>query len=239
MFETNGLKHTNLYEIIADRIEEIIVNDPSLVGERLPSEQSVADEFGVSRNVVREAFKVLKERGLVDVRCGDGAYASKPQPEMVTALLDRLVLTESAKLTEIFEIRHALEVMAARLAARRADDTQLAEIARCIEDMKNNRDDRSVWADSDLNYHTTLIDATGNNIFRALYASVNKSVRRVFELAWGNKIAMDEGIADHTDILAAIRARDEEGAAQLMEQHLAHSEKNLGITAKRAEQQDE
>ena len=61
MFETSGLKHTNLYEVIADRIEDIIINDPSMVGERLPSEQSVADEFGVSRNVVREAFKVLKE----------------------------------------------------------------------------------------------------------------------------------------------------------------------------------
>jgi Transcriptional regulators len=231
MFEINGLKHTNLYEIIADKIEEIIVNDPSMVGERLPSEQSVADEFGVSRNVVREAFKVLKERGLVDVRCGDGAYASKPQPEMVTAVLDRLVLTDSTKVTEIFEVRHALEVMAARLAARRADEVQLDVMTGCIEDMKNHRDDRVIWSDSDLNYHIALVDATGNTIFRALFASVSKTIRHLFELAWGNETAMNEGIADHTDILAAIRERNEEEAARLMELHLAHSEKNLAIIA--------
>ena len=88
---------------------------------------------------------------------------------MVTALFDRLLLTESAKVTDIFEVRHALEIMAARLAAKRADDSQFEVMAGCIEDMKDSRDDRVTWADSDLLFHSTLIDATGNAIFsRAL-----------------------------------------------------------------------
>ena len=71
----------NLYETVADKLEESIMSNSALVGTKLPPEQTVAENYGVSRNVVREAFKTLHERGIIEVKNGEGAYVSKPSLE--------------------------------------------------------------------------------------------------------------------------------------------------------------
>ena len=83
------IKKVNLYEEIADRLEDMIVSNAENVGKKLPAEQSIANRFGVSRNVVREAFKLLKERGLITLRTGDGAYISTPEENIFTDMLSR------------------------------------------------------------------------------------------------------------------------------------------------------
>ena len=67
-----------LYEQVADRLEARILSDPDTLGHKLPSEQALADGFSVSRPVVREALKLLKERRLVSVRNGEGVFVEKP-----------------------------------------------------------------------------------------------------------------------------------------------------------------
>ena len=79
--EDFAVSRVNLYEQIAGRLEEWILAHNFKEQEKLPSEQALAEEFNVSRNVVREALKLLKERGLVDSRNGTGSYVTKPDVE--------------------------------------------------------------------------------------------------------------------------------------------------------------
>src|SRR5215467_12933360 len=83
------LKQPRLPEVVAGKIEEAIINGTFSVGSQLPSEQQLADQFGVSRNVVREAFKFLKERGLIEILNGSGAYIRQPSGSATSNALDR------------------------------------------------------------------------------------------------------------------------------------------------------
>src|SRR5260221_37536 len=80
-----------LPELVASQIEEAIINGTFGIGTQLPSEQQLAEDFGVSRNVVREAFKFLKERGLIDILNGSGAYVCQPSSEATSNALGRYI----------------------------------------------------------------------------------------------------------------------------------------------------
>jgi len=92
-----SVQRVNLYESIADNLEQMILNDSSQIGHRLPSEQTLAENFGVSRNVVRESLKILKERHLVSLRTGEGAYIEKPDNRSLTELLNRIILLDNVE----------------------------------------------------------------------------------------------------------------------------------------------
>jgi DNA-binding FadR family transcriptional regulator len=114
------LKKVNLSETLADKLEEIILSDIKLFGQKLPSEQELAKKFGISRNIVREALKLLKERGLVTSRTGDGSYFSKPEPQTLTNLISRMLVMNNIDADNSYEVRMMLECNACRLAARQA-----------------------------------------------------------------------------------------------------------------------
>lgn len=73
----------NLYTNIVDNIEEAIKNGELNEGTKLPSERAMAERYDVSRNVIREAYKILKEKGLVDIYSGKGAFVSKPKANVI------------------------------------------------------------------------------------------------------------------------------------------------------------
>src|SRR5215813_5236055 len=81
------VERKRLPEVVASQIEEAIIDGTFAVGTQLPSEQQLAEEFGVSRNVVREAFKFLKERGLIEILNGSGAYICQPSSEATSNAL--------------------------------------------------------------------------------------------------------------------------------------------------------
>ena len=94
------LKRSNLYEQIADAIEKAILGlgEEGIFEEgqdKLPSEQALARKFGVSRTIVREGLKLVKERGLVELRTGEGSYITKPRPEAISKVISRMILMES------------------------------------------------------------------------------------------------------------------------------------------------
>jgi len=79
-----SVKRTRLSEQIAEQIQQIIVQGHLQAGDRLPPERELAEQLGVSRTVVREATKVLEERGLVKIVTGSGTYATRVQPSVVS-----------------------------------------------------------------------------------------------------------------------------------------------------------
>ena len=227
-FEGNlALKKENLYEQIADNIETKILSDPSMVGQRMPSEQTVADTFNVSRNVVRESFKVLKERGFIEIRNGAHAYIKNPGTDVIKSTVSRFIKLEQSDISDIFEVRYALEINAAKLAATRGDEETLKNCREDIELMEKNKDCSSVWAAYDYKFHSDIVKSTGNNFFFAIYDSVSTQLEDMFEKAWGNKKAMEDGLMYHRNILSAIEQRDADRAVELVVAHLDESKRQM------------
>ena len=121
----HGFARVNLYEQIADFIERKILlgDDPVFSeGKKLPPEQDLANYFGVSRNVIRESIKLLKERGLVDPRNGVGAYVTRPDESKISTMMYRYILLRNVDPDSIYDVRSLLEPACARMAAEKVTD---------------------------------------------------------------------------------------------------------------------
>ena len=99
------VKKKNLYETVADRMEDMILSNSLRQGERLPSEQELALKFGISRNVMRESLKLLKERQLIVQKNGEGTFIAKPESGSVTEILNRMLRLDDIGYMDVYEMR--------------------------------------------------------------------------------------------------------------------------------------
>ena len=119
-----------LSEQIADRLEDMILNEELEDSEKLPSEQTLAENFNVSKNVVRESLNTLKERGLVETRNGAGNYVTKPKADNLSDVISRMIVLDNIDYRQIYDTRIVLETSACRRAARRITDGELAKLEK-------------------------------------------------------------------------------------------------------------
>lgn len=217
----------NLYERIANNIEEMILSDSSQVGQKLPSEQSLAASFNVSRNVIREALKLLQERQLITLHVGEGSYINKPSDQGMTDMLNRIVHMDNIAPSTIYELRMILEVNSCRLAAKRIkseDDFQkLISINEQMERFKDQTDQR---VQLDMEFHSMIANLSGNALLELFERSITKLIYPVILTALVPSEGNEDGIHDHQEIISVLRSGDAEKAAAIMTEHLRKSEQN-------------
>jgi GntR family transcriptional repressor for pyruvate dehydrogenase complex len=219
-----------LSEVVADQIEAAIIQRALAVGAQLPSEQQVADQFGVSRNVVREAFKYLKERGLITIQNGSGATVSEPSSEHTRSALGRYLRMRGApdSLPHLFATRRLLEGENARLAAQFATEQDIATLDACLRRMREHAGSLEVWSSADLDFHLAIAHATQNPFYVILLDPLVGYLYDVIAEPYNQPGATEHGLESHLDIFAAIKAHDPDRAYQAMIAHLHDSESRLG-----------
>lgn len=200
------------YEEVANRLRTRIADGGFTPGDRLPAEANLAAEFGVSRSTIREALRVLNSEGLIRTARGvsGGSFVTETEPSAISGFLQtRLgILSRHQAITteELLETRALLEVAGAAFAAERRTPDHLDELRQALE---RERD-----------FHVTLLVAAQNRLLEAIAIPV------VQLLDDGGRDGGDPMQADrdrdHERILDRIEARDAEGAAAAMEQHLQH-----------------
>lgn len=199
---------------------------------RLPPETAIAEELGVSRNVVREAISQLRADGLVYVRQGAGAYALAPEESKVIRL-DPLLLGDAADLGQLFELRAILETQAAGLAATRIDAEGLDELQQALDRMQGSERTRDDSVAADLQFHREISRATGNAYILTFTTFIASQIRDTIYLARQAQpvdVVVDETIAEHQAILDALRAADADRARAAMRRHILQSGQRAGAT---------
>jgi GntR family transcriptional regulator, transcriptional repressor for pyruvate dehydrogenase complex len=221
------LERTRLYEMVAEEIEKAILDGDYEVGSRLPSEQNLADQFEVSRNVVREALKVLQERGLVQVLDGSGAFVAHPNSEQTTIALGRYIrlIGASSAIDALYETRISLEGFNARLAAQRATAEQIKELESYLDLMRANIKSHETWTEADLDFHVSVARATNNPFQAMLLEPLVEQLREVISEGFAKPGASHDGLTAHEKLMECIKEHDPEGAYQTMVEHLLHSER--------------
>ncbi len=213
---------SSLSQQIAQNIEQMIISQELQVGDRLPGEIELAERFGASRNVIREAITMLKERGLVDVKNGSGAYVAQLTSAALGNMVGRLAAVGSAAPAEVYEIRMALEVRACGLAAQNGTPKQKSDLRLLVEDMEKNLDDLATWKKDDLRFHRRLAQMTQNALFPAFIEPLTTQVFSS-DAAWSrapSKEAREGGMEQHRRILDAVEKGDRRGAEKAMTDHL-------------------
>ncbi|MDQ4115569.1 MAG: FCD domain-containing protein [Actinomycetota bacterium] len=212
------------YRQVADDLRGQIMRGSVAAGERLPSETDLALAFGVSRSTVREALRVLASQHLIETRRGvrGGSFVAAPDParvvEDIGGALGVLVTTPHLRMEDLLEARLLLEPAAARLAARRAD-AETVEAVRAAALAPEDPEDPSGFVPH-LDFHTTVLMATGNTMFTMMGQPVHDVLRtrldrdRVARAEWA---AVDHR---HREIAEHIAAGEGGAAEEAMRAHL-------------------
>ncbi|MDR1058901.1 MAG: FadR family transcriptional regulator [Treponema sp.] len=215
------VEKTNLYEQIVDALEGVIIQ--SNVEEKLPSEQELSRRFGVSKAVIREAMKVLKDRGLIQSRNGDGSYISRPGSGSVANAVNRIIKMDNISSADLHGTRLILETAAVRLAALYARPEDLDHLDRTIE-KQSGLSPYEEWIRYDRDFHIALARAGGNALV-AMFVEVMMNLLK--EYMFKGYYNPDDTIRQHREIVAALRGKDEALAEKAMLDHLFAARQNV------------
>jgi GntR family transcriptional repressor for pyruvate dehydrogenase complex len=210
-------------------IVEIIKAEDLEVGERLPSESRLAEMFGVSRAIVREALVRLASDGITEARRGAGSFVkSRPSDRLAAFMpLDELPTTLGS-----YEVRFVLEAEAARLAATRRTAQEMAHVEEGMEALRQALLSNAPAHVEDMDLHRRIAAATGNPAFLlafdALWVEVERIMRAGVDISRSRPPEIIETmLREHETIVGAIRVQDPEGAALAMRWHLWEGRRRL------------
>lgn len=228
------IEHKALYEVIADKLELIILNDTTQISQKLPSEQYLAESFGVSRPVIREALKILKERGLIASKQGSSTVITDYSSDHFVKTMNRIAHMKNATPEQIYQIRNHLEILSARLAAANATHQDVARMKQINEKIHENLYDAAKRAKWDVELHNVIARASKNPLLAFMMESLADLLQPIFEKIIEKELeqqkgshGQDDGLMIHDKIVSAIEARNEEDAADLMRTHLMISVRNF------------
>lgn len=207
-----------LSERVADDIQEMIISQKYLVGERLANEFELAEELKVGRNTIREAIKLLASKNIVEIRRGKGTFVSE-RPGLIDDPLGLSFLSNQAFLSaDLLEVRQIIEPAIAKLAARNRTSENIDDmLASClaVEEAialgKNHTEE-------DMLFHTAIAKGTQNQVIPNLIPIIHSSISAFIEET--NNVLKQETITTHREILAAIKSGSEEQAEVAMKEHL-------------------
>jgi GntR family transcriptional regulator, transcriptional repressor for pyruvate dehydrogenase complex len=215
---------------VIERLEELIF-DGFEAGDTLPSEGKLAEGLGVSRPTVREATRTLEARGLVEVRQGRRLTVAAPNSALVGDFFQIAVRRNPRALLDLLEVRRALEVHIATLAAKRAGKGEIGDMEMSIAAMRAGADDSEAFHTADVRFHENLAAASGNRLLVFLIEAFAEPLResrlRSFAGHQARGGGVDDVIEQHQTILDAVKARNPKQAAQAMREHLEQTEKDL------------
>lgn len=165
------IQSERIYEQIVSQIEGQIVSGALKVGDKLPPERELAEQFQVSRSAVREAVKTLQKKGLVEVLPGRGTFVtnaiSKATSESLELMM-RMTTGIERGFSELFELRNTLEPDMAFLAAMRATAEDIGSMTKAVETMDASMNDMDAYIAADNLFHQALAKATHNTLFASL-----------------------------------------------------------------------
>lgn len=212
--------------VVVEELAHEIISGGFATGDILPTEPVLCEQFGFSRTVIREAVKLLEERGLVRVEQGRGTTV---QPRRSWNLLDPLVIRialeydeDMSLLESLVSVRTILEREMARAAASRLTEDDLAELAANIEAMETSYDDYERFRGFDQSFHAVVMQASSNEVGLTIVRTIHRhgGVRPL--LAGGSsRASLERTVRDHRAVYDALAAGDGELAAALISSHIA------------------
>lgn len=214
---------------LADQVTENLktrIHANEFAGSQLPSEQAMAEGFGVSRTVIREAVSRLKAEGLIDTRQGRGAFIRTDRLD-VPFRIDLNSADLLGSLLHIIELRRGLDAEIAYLAATRRKREQMAAIRRALADIdKASKAGRDAAAE-DLAFHLSIARATGNPLFLELLRFLNQFLYIAIRVTRANEDRRleysEQTRVEHIAIASAIERQDPEAAAIAAKTHMINA----------------
>ena len=231
-------QHRNLSDRVAHHLMDHIRTNRLASGERLPSEVRLSADLKISRGIVREAYRALRSAGILEISNGRSPRVGALRSTALIHLLQHALSTQQASPEQALDLRAAIEVRAAELAAEKRSADDIEVLARAVRGMKRARRDIDVFVQHDVRFHECLGTATGNPLFALISSALGEamatSVRAGME-SRSDQAQVLRVVESHQDIVDAIIASDPGAAGVCMERHFEEARRALARARGRKE----
>ena len=219
--EFKEIAPVRLYESVIEQIMDLIKNNELKPGEKLPPERELAEKLSISRNSLREAFRVLESRGLIKSKPGGGRFIREIWKNGHNNTENIILSLEKSSILELLEAREIFEVEIVELAAQRATPEDIELIEKALNKMNQKeelKDDKKM--ESDTEFHLAIAGASHNFVFiniMKLYLDLLKETR---EKTWQIPGRREKQYQEHQAIFQAIKEHNSKKAEEAMLKHL-------------------
>jgi GntR family transcriptional repressor for pyruvate dehydrogenase complex len=225
MFQT--AKQTKVFQDVVAQIQEAILDGRLKTGDTLPSERQLKDMFNISRGTLREALRVLEQKGLIEIKLGvgGGSVVKDVNEDQVSESLALLIRSQKVSLNHLAEFREDVEGIIAAHAAKRcteADISQLRELLKkarkCLDQGTSQRD---AFIEIDKQIHMTLAAVSQNPIYISVLHSVHENIHRYYEkyLSMAER-ELNENYQDLCDLVDRVEKGQADEARELARDHV-------------------
>ena len=207
-------------EQLTEHLSHEIAAHSGSLSEALPSERVLAEQYGLSRPIVREALRTLEERGLITIAPGRGAFVRRSGPLDWARPLDATAMYRGATARELVEARVMLEEQAATFAAQRATPRDTQRLAMALEafDKATGVLER---ARRDIAFHALIARAAHNPVIEMMFGAIAPLVFELMLRSLDDAEVVKRGVPYHGQILRAIEKGDARTAGRAMEKHVS------------------
>jgi GntR family transcriptional regulator, transcriptional repressor for pyruvate dehydrogenase complex len=218
---------TRLGDQLSQRMADLIERGEFSAGSRLPSESELADRFGVSRPVIREALSRLRVMGVIVSRKGSGSYVQK-RADFAPRATGFGAVSSLAEVRKCYEFRIGVEGEAAYYAAQNRTPEMLLAMREALDRMETATAHGMVGMSADLEFHLSVARASGNEFFEAVMQSIRTPIEFAINLA--RSLSLTRPLehlrtvqTEHVVMLEAIAAGDKEAARRAMRTHIGNA----------------
>jgi DNA-binding FadR family transcriptional regulator len=227
MTTVDPIRRVKIYQEIAKRLEEQILDGRLQPGDALPSERELMERHGVGRPAVREALLSLEKSGLIAIQNGERARVIRPSAASLVDELGsaaRYLLNQKDGVVQFQQARLFFEVGLVRYAAERATEQDILRLAEALKANEAALGDMVAFARTDVEFHFVLAEIPRNPIFVALHVALAEWLTEQRATTLQRRGAARGALKSHRAILKAIQARDREGAEAALRHHLGEVE---------------
>ena len=204
---------------VFDQLRQQILSGSWKPGDKLPSENELAAQFGVSRVTVRNALQKLSGLGLLETRFGEGSCIRGPEAgDALNQLVPMLYLGRET-LKDILTFRRMVEGPICEIACRRATDGEIAQLRELLDQMERAEADLAAFARLDSRFHCMLARLTRSNMMQQIYQIIDDAIQSSYRQN-ARRQSVPVALHWYREILAAFEARDSARAREAMEQSL-------------------
>jgi GntR family transcriptional regulator, transcriptional repressor for pyruvate dehydrogenase complex len=218
----NRREGSSLVSQVVQELRFLIREDGLKIGDTMPGEADICERLGVSRSVVREAYKSMSAMRLIEVSNGRRARVAAIDNVVLALGMDHAVQVNQITVQQILDVRRTIEMRTVSLAALLRADRQAEEIASHAAQMRTDFHDAEKVMQHDIAFHEAIAQATRNPMFSMIVGSFHLVTRQTWQTGWTARdgdAARNASVDCHEAIAAAIKEKDAQQATTLMAAH--------------------
>lgn len=221
------VKPDSLVENVVNQIEQSIIDGFFQPGQKLPHVRDLQEALGTSRGTMREALRILGQKGLIEVRKGTkgGVFVREATTEPLAQGLALLIRQRRISVDDLAEFRQVIESGLIRLVSKKIRKKDINELKKILKQFKTCvRKGAEGWPgflDAEVNLRKTLIRMTGNPMYEAVLFPIHENIFAYAYEVPGKDAAIEEAYTDWCKIVDALERSDAERAAHITREHIA------------------